>query len=92
VLKGTKVDGLYSADPKKDPQAEFIRSATYQDCIERKLGVMDMTAFSLARENKSRSRSSISKLRVNCKERFKAAIRELIFIADSPGNDLGDFA
>ncbi len=50
VLKGTKVDGLYTDDPKKNPQAEFIRSATYQQCIEQKLGVMDMTAFSLAQE------------------------------------------
>jgi len=51
VLKGTKVDGLYSADPKTDPNAEFIHSATYQECLERKLGVMDMTAFSLAQDN-----------------------------------------
>jgi uridylate kinase len=52
VLKGTKVDGLYSDDPKKNPNAEFIRSATFQECMERKLGVMDMTAFSLAQEYK----------------------------------------
>ena len=51
VLKATKVDGLYSADPKKDPNASFIASASYQECISRELGVMDMTAFSLAREN-----------------------------------------
>ncbi len=51
VLKGTKVDGLYSADPKTDPSATFIQSASYQECIERKLGVMDMTAFSLAQDN-----------------------------------------
>lgn len=50
VLKGTKVDGLYSDDPKKNPKAEFIRSATFAECIEKKLGVMDMTAFSLAQE------------------------------------------
>lgn len=52
VLKGTKVDGLYSDDPKTNPKAEFIRSATFGECIERKLGVMDMTAFSLAQEYK----------------------------------------
>jgi len=51
VLKGTKVDGLYTDDPKKNPKAEFIRSATYQQCLEQKLGVMDMTAFSLAQEH-----------------------------------------
>ncbi len=51
VFKGTKVDGLYSADPQIDPQAEFIADATYDQCLEQKLGVMDMTAFSLARAN-----------------------------------------
>ncbi len=51
VLKGTKVDGLYSADPKKDPNAYFINSASYQECLAKKLGVMDMTAFSLALDN-----------------------------------------
>lgn len=50
VLKGTKVDGLYTADPHKNPDATFITSATYQQCLEQKLGVMDMTAFSLAQE------------------------------------------
>jgi len=50
VLKGTKVDGLYSDDPALNPRAEFIRSATFSDCLEKKLGVMDMTAFSLAQE------------------------------------------
>jgi len=50
VLKGTKVDGLFSADPKTSPDAEFIHSTTFQECLEKKLGVMDMTAFSLARE------------------------------------------
>ncbi|HPN40919.1 MAG TPA: UMP kinase [Candidatus Cloacimonadota bacterium] len=52
VLKATKVDGLFSADPAKDPTASFIASASYQECISRQLGVMDMTAFSLASENK----------------------------------------
>ncbi len=51
VFKGTKVDGLYSADPHQDPSAKFISEATYDHCLEQKLGVMDMTAFSLAREN-----------------------------------------
>ncbi len=52
VLKGTNVDGLYTEDPKKNPNAEFISTATFQECLERKLGVMDMTAFSLAQEHK----------------------------------------
>ncbi|HQG93969.1 MAG TPA: UMP kinase [Candidatus Syntrophosphaera sp.] len=51
VFKGTKVDGLYSADPKVDPTAVFISDATYDQCLEQKLGVMDMTAFSLAQAN-----------------------------------------
>ncbi|MBM4403829.1 MAG: UMP kinase [Candidatus Cloacimonetes bacterium] len=51
VLKGTKVDGLYTADPALDPDATLISSATYQECLDQKLGVMDMTAFALAQEN-----------------------------------------
>jgi uridylate kinase len=52
VLKGTKVDGLYTDDPKKNPKAEFIHSATFAECLDKKLGVMDMTAFSLAQDSK----------------------------------------
>jgi uridylate kinase len=51
VLKATKVDGLYTADPMKDPNAEFIRDADYQTCLEKRLRVMDLSAFSLAAEN-----------------------------------------
>ncbi|MCK9556418.1 MAG: UMP kinase [Candidatus Cloacimonetes bacterium] len=51
VMKATKVDGLYSADPMKDPGAKFIREATFQTCLEKRLGVMDLTAFSLAADN-----------------------------------------
>ncbi|MCD6181976.1 MAG: UMP kinase [Candidatus Cloacimonetes bacterium] len=50
VCKGTKVDGVYSADPNKDDTAEFISDITYSDALNRQLKVMDMTAFSLARE------------------------------------------
>jgi len=50
VFKGTKVDGLYSADPTRDATAKFISSASFQQFIEQKLGVMDLTAFSLAQE------------------------------------------
>ncbi|MGI6198365.1 MAG: UMP kinase [Candidatus Cloacimonadaceae bacterium] len=52
MLKATKVDGLYTGDPATDKNAEFIASASYQECITKGLGVMDMTAFSLAQENK----------------------------------------
>ena len=51
VLKGTKVDGLYDADPAQNPDAKLIRDATFDQCLEQKLRVMDMTAFSLARDN-----------------------------------------
>lgn len=52
MLKATKVDGLYTGDPATDKNAQFIASASYQECITQGLGVMDMTAFSLAQENK----------------------------------------
>jgi uridylate kinase len=52
VLKGTKVDGVYSADPMKDPKARRFERLTHQEAIERDLKVMDSTAFALARENR----------------------------------------
>jgi len=51
VLKGTRVDGIYSADPEKDPTAERYENITFQDVFEKNLNVMDMTAFTLCREN-----------------------------------------
>ncbi|MDP8202707.1 MAG: UMP kinase [Candidatus Tenebribacter burtonii] len=51
VLKGTKVDGVFSADPVKDKNAKFIADITFSEVLERELQVMDMTAFTLAREN-----------------------------------------
>ncbi|HNQ44483.1 MAG TPA: UMP kinase, partial [Candidatus Cloacimonadota bacterium] len=51
VFKATKVDGLYTADPVKDPNAQFIREASFAQCLEQRLGVMDLTAFSLAADN-----------------------------------------
>jgi uridylate kinase len=52
VLKATDVDGVYSADPKKDESAKRYRRLTHQQAIERNLKVMDTTAFALARENR----------------------------------------
>ena len=52
VLKATSVDGVYSADPKKDPKAERYERLTHEDAIRRDLKVMDATAFALARENR----------------------------------------
>ena len=52
LLKGTKVDGVYSADPKKHPDAVRYERLTYLQVLSRDLQVMDATAISLARENK----------------------------------------
>jgi uridylate kinase len=51
VLKATNVDGVYSADPKKDPKAKRYERLSHQEAIEKQLKVMDSTAFALAREN-----------------------------------------
>jgi len=51
VLKGTRVDGIYSADPEKYPNAERYETLTFQDVFEKNLSVMDMTAFTLCKEN-----------------------------------------
>ncbi len=51
VLKGTKVDGVYSADPNKDPKAELFKQISYNDVLERQLKVMDLAAFTLARDH-----------------------------------------
>ena len=51
VIKGTKVDGVYSADPVKDPDARLFERLTYDEVIEKKLAVMDTTAIVLCRDN-----------------------------------------
>jgi len=50
-LKATKVDGIYTADPRKDPKAKRYERISYDEAIEKKLAVMDGTAFTLCREN-----------------------------------------
>ena len=52
VLKATNVDGIYTADPKKDPKATRYEKLTHSEAIARDLKVMDATAFALARENR----------------------------------------
>jgi len=52
MLKGTQVDGVYSADPKSDPRAERYDTLTYHDVLARDLKVMDASAISLSRENR----------------------------------------
>ncbi|HLV83687.1 MAG TPA: UMP kinase [Devosia sp.] len=51
LLKGTKVDGVYSADPKTDPNATRYETVSYDEVIGRNLKVMDTAAFALARDN-----------------------------------------
>jgi uridylate kinase len=51
LLKGTRVDGVYSADPEKDPNAVKYTTLSFNDAIEEKLAIMDLTAFTLAQEN-----------------------------------------
>ena len=51
VLKGTRVDGIYSADPEKDPSAVRYDRISFDEVMEKNLNVMDMTAFTLCKEN-----------------------------------------
>ena len=51
LLKATKVDGIYDADPVKNKEARFIKTISYMEVLERQLKVMDMTAISLAMDN-----------------------------------------
>ena len=51
VLKGTRVDGIYTADPEKDPNATKFNEISFDEVIEKNLNVMDMTAFTLCKEN-----------------------------------------
>ena len=51
ILKGTRVDGIYSADPEKDSSAKKYDTITFAECISKNLKVMDMTAFTLCMEN-----------------------------------------
>ncbi|MDE6139901.1 MAG: UMP kinase [Alistipes sp.] len=51
MFKGTRVDGIYTADPEKDPSAERFDRITFDEVIARRLKVMDQTAFTLCREN-----------------------------------------
>jgi uridylate kinase len=51
ILKGTRVDGIYTADPEKDPTATRYENISFDEVISKNLNVMDMTAFTLCREN-----------------------------------------
>jgi uridylate kinase len=51
LLKGTRVDGVYTADPEKDPDARKFDNISFEEVIDRRLKVMDSTAFTMCREN-----------------------------------------
>lgn len=51
LLKGTRVNGIYAADPEKDPEATRYQTITFEDVYKEQLNVMDMTAFTLCKEN-----------------------------------------
>ena len=51
ILKGTRVDGIYDSDPEKNPNAKKFESMKYSEALDKKLNVMDLTAFTLCQEN-----------------------------------------
>ena len=51
ILKGTRVDGVYSADPEKDPKATRYNKISFNEVIKKELNVMDLTAFTMCKEN-----------------------------------------
>jgi len=51
LMKGTRVDGVYTSDPEKDPEARKFDNISFEEVIERRLKVMDSTAFTMCREN-----------------------------------------
>jgi uridylate kinase len=71
VLKGTDVDGIYSADPRQDPRAKRYDRLTHAEAVERDLKVMDATAFALAREN----RMPIIVFSIRDKDAIRAVLR-----------------
>ncbi len=52
LIKATNVDGIYSADPRLEPEAKFLRELSYLDVIKRELRFMDLTAISMCKDNK----------------------------------------
>ncbi|MGM0531209.1 MAG: UMP kinase [Bacteroidota bacterium] len=72
LLKGTRVDGVFSEDPEKHPDARKFDSITFNEAIEKQLNVMDMTAFALCRDNDL----PIVVFNVNKPDQMKKAIYE----------------
>ena len=78
ILKGTRVDGIYTEDPEKNPNAEKYDSITFREVFEKGLSIMDMTAFTLCNENDL----PIIVFDMNKKGNLKAILE---------GNDVGSF-
>jgi uridylate kinase len=76
VLKATKVDGIYTADPKKDPSATRFDKISFNDAISKNLAVMDATAFALCRDQK---------LPINVFSIFKAGALKRVVLGENEG-------
>ena len=76
VLKATKVDGIYTADPKKDPSATRFQRISFDEAIARNLAVMDATAFALCRDQR---------LPINVFSLFKAGALKRIVMGEDEG-------
>ena len=76
VLKATKVDGVYTADPKKDPQAQRYHRISFDEAIGRNLAVLDATAFALCRDQK---------LPINVFSIFKAGALKRVVMGEDEG-------
>ncbi len=76
VLKATKVDGIYTADPKKDPSATRFQRISFDEAIARNLAVMDATAFALCRDQR---------LPINVFSLFKAGALKRVVMGEDEG-------
>jgi len=76
VLKATKVDGIYTADPKKDPSATRYDKISFDEAIARNLAVMDATAFALCRDQK---------LPINVFSIFKSGALKRVVLGEAEG-------
>ncbi len=76
VLKATKVDGIYTADPKKDPSATRFDKISFDEAISRNLAIMDTTAFALCRDRK---------LPINVFSIFKAGALKRVVLGENEG-------
>jgi uridylate kinase len=76
LIKATKVDGVYTADPKKDATATKYDKLSFDEALDKKLGVMDIAAFALCRENK---------LDINVCSIFKAGSLKRVVMGEDEG-------